>query len=278
MKTTNKSLDEITNISLRTKYKGDYSILSGLLNPTIGIRQSKHKRISKFGGNPLLQEEFDLDAHIDDHLTFLCQISVQEYHQYDIYDYLPNDRIIYFFINKDIGYPITKNDFKVFSVSSNNDTLKEVQRNSRKKFDEIYIEFFTHYNFPSYQCYKLLELNHQVPDLDEKIDEIQEFINDYNNISEGHEGSQLFGNPQAVQGTVSFHWALKSLNLDFQLSDKDMNKVKEREKEFVLLLQVDTSQLNLTNDYGDGIVYFGIRETDLAVNNFNSIELIYQTT
>lgn len=272
-----KSLKEVISNLIMQEYASDYSLLLNLIKPTIGIRKSTNKAISKFGGNPFFPPNFVLNKNFDKSLTFLCQIAVDEYLEYDKYGYLPKSYMLYFYINTKLDYPIKKEDFKVLCLSVEKGYLEE-QRNNENRIAELFIEFFTHYNFPSYQSYEILELNLDDFELDQKIEDLQEFINNYNKITLGCEGSQLYGNPQALQGNVSFHWALQSLNLDYQLTDYELNKVKNIEKEFVLLLQIDLSDLNIIDDFGDGVLYFGIRKEDLRKKDFSKVELVYQAT
>jgi len=197
---------------------------------------------------------------------------------YDEYNYFTKSHMLYFFINPNLSYPIQKKDFKVLCIKCDKDTLKDYN-SEQLKFDELFIDFFPHYNFPSYQSHERINIDDENFELDEKICETQEFIDDINNIASGSEGSKLFGNPQAIQGTVSFHWAIKSLGLSYhQFSDEELKKLRKKEKQFILLLQVNFSDLDITDRFGDGILYFGIRKDDLIKRDFNKVELVFQST
>ena len=100
MNTSNKSLKEIIDKLMISEYVNDYSLLSNIIKPAIGIRHSQQKKISKLGGNPFFPPNFDMCDYVDESLIFLCQISVEEYRLYDEYNYLPSDSILYFYVNK----------------------------------------------------------------------------------------------------------------------------------------------------------------------------------
>lgn len=272
----NLSFEDIKKIMLE-EYINDYHLLYRLIKPTIGIRESKKQKISKFGGNPLIPSGFDVNKHIDKSLSFLCQIAINEYSFYDEYNYLPTNKMLYFFVNPKLNYPVSKKDFKVICLSYEKEPLKEYNGNSIK-FNEIFIEFFKHYNFPSYQSYERIDMEDENFEFDQKIEEIQEFINEHNSITLGCEGSQLYGNPQALQGTVSYHWAIKSLGFNHPLSVNNIEDIKREEKGFNLLLQVDFSDINTTNLFSDGLFYFGIKHKDLSNYNFDNVELVCQAT
>lgn len=276
MENSNKLIFEKVKKIMIDDYINDNATLSNLIKPTVGIRKNDQKKISKFGGNPFFSNEFDVKKHVDD-LVFLCQILVDEFTPYDEYNYLSNGNILYFFINPNLSYPIQKKDFKVLCLPYRKDSLEEFNDNELLKYNELFVEFFPHYNFPSYQSYERVNIEDENFELDEKIEEIQDFINDFNDIPSGS-GSQLFGNPQALQGTVSFHWAIKSLGLSYQFSDDLLKNIRDEEEKYLLLLQIDFSDMKITEDFGDGVFYFGIKKEDLINYNFDNVELIYQST
>ncbi|MBV7269342.1 DUF1963 domain-containing protein [Winogradskyella luteola] len=268
---------EIVKKHIVEEYKSDHHLLLSLIKSNIGIRKSEHKSISKFGGAPLLPRRFDIKEYLEKPLSFLCQIFVDEFQSLDEYKYLKKGTILYFFINPNLSYPIKKEDFKVFSLPYHKDFSKHKDSN-QLVFDELFLEFFSHYNFPSYQSYVMEKVEKDNFELDEEIEEIQDFINTYNNLTLDSEGSQLFGNPQAIQGTVSLHWAINSLRLNYNFSEKELLKIRKEEEEFILLLQLDVSDIKFTEVFGDGVFYFGIKKQDIVNNIFNNIELVYQST
>ncbi|MGY0408874.1 MAG: DUF1963 domain-containing protein, partial [Polaribacter sp.] len=222
MNSKNQHIRKEINKHLINNYIKDYTVLSDLIKPTISIRNNKKDTAkSKLGGIPSLPKNFNTQNYKNKLLSFICQISIQEIKLYENYNYFSDDGMLFFFINPNLSYPIEKEDFKVLYLNN-----KEYSFNVRSNnllgpiiFDEIFIEFYLHYNFPSYQNWEMLELKENGVELDEEIEDIQDFINDSINYISNNVGSQIFGNPQALQGTVSFHWAVSFLNLNYPFSD-----------------------------------------------------------
>ncbi|WP_347921816.1 DUF1963 domain-containing protein [Pontimicrobium sp. SW4] len=281
MNNDSQTIEESINQYMINNHINVYAILLDLIKPTIAFKKSeKSKNISKFGGIPLFSDDLDMDRFNIKSLSHLCQISVDEIMPYNEFNYFFDGGMISFFINLNLSFPIRRSDYKVFYHNCKKEYLTQRHEHfvNSPVLDEMFIDFYLHYNFPSYQNYKMLELETRGINLDEEIDEIQDFIDTNNNHFSNNIGSQLFGNPQAVQGTVSFHWAASALNLSYPFTDQDLKKINEIEKEYILLLQVDFSDINVTENFGDGMLYFGIKKEDLMRKDFDNVELVYQST
>lgn len=254
----------------------NYHVLSSLIKSTIGIRESEINSFSKFGGKPDFPVGINQDILYDKKHVFLCQLYTKDFTEINQYHDLLDEGILYFFLNPKFIYPISDNDFKVIYVNN----LKEdkIVSSNIDNHKTTFMEFYSHYNFPSYQNYQIEELEKKGIDVYSDIEEVQEEIDKVTNHTPDNEGSQIFGNPQAVQGTVMFHWAAKYLNLESPFSDDEIKKIRKHEKDFVLLLQIDFSSININENFGDGVAYFGIRREDIINRNFENVMFEYQST
>ncbi len=284
MSSKNHIIKEKIYMHLLNEYSENNIILRDLMKPTIAIKNNTNVKLSKFGGLPYFTKSFNGLNFENKSLSFICQIVVDEINPFNEYDNLLNEGVLYFFMDVNSSYPIKKEDYKLLYLNNkdNNNNIEAITvpniLTNGIVLTEVFIEFYSHYNFPSYQNYKILEIEEKNIELDDQIEEIQDYINHITNHYSNNVGSQIFGNPQAIQGTVSFHWAADSLNLNYPFSDKEIKKIKKIEKEFILLLQIDFSDIKITEHFGDGVLYFGIREDDLIKRNFNNVELVYQST
>ena len=89
------------------------------------------------------------------------------------------------------------------------------------------------------------------------------------------------GEAAAQQGDVNWEWAFHDLDYkSFDLSIEEKRRMNEREREFVLLLQVDFMDDHTDfSDYGgSGTAYFGISKEDLKNKKFENAILVCQTT
>lgn len=185
---------------------------------------------------------------------------------------IPNGDLL-FYLKKSIDhYPITKNDYKViFHKNGNTESSRIVEFN---------IDISKSYTIPSYQENIILDsnINEQYrEELEEIITETNSQINNY----EYDFAHQIFGNPQAIQGTVKFHWALNYLGfpLKSDYSEFELNKIKQEEENLILLLQLNLSDPKIEFEvFGDSVLYFGIHKTDFENENFENIILEVQNT
>lgn len=193
-------------------------------------------------------------------------------------DFLPKNGYLVFFISvSDLGYrfPYSKNEYSVY--------FSEDYSLIDKYFDvkSFNLSFTKNLSFPSYQEYLIEELN--IVDFDvNPIDDIEDFI-ELNYLYDVDVNHQICGHPLALQGTVRFWWALNYFGYSHNdldnLSHDIFSKVKNEEKYFMLLLQVNLSDDNLNfGIYQDSVAYFGIHQKDLVNRDFSKTVLIMQNT
>ena len=255
-----------------------------LLEPTIGIKTKTAKSKigigkSKFGGFPDLLKETEWPNLNGFPFAFLGQINLSEV-KWDKFNSLPKNGLLLFFFSTnqdDYRYENLKDMHRVIYI-------KDISRIEQKKYSENYsvlakfneceIEYFEHYTLPSYQNYKILDLNFSDED-DNLLFEASEIINQYTSAGEviGH---QMLGNTQAIQGDVNYPWALQSIGHKLKaladLKIEEQNQVLQNQKNIKLLLQIDmTESLPNFSDFGaSGAIYFGIDEKELENGNFNN--------
>ena len=210
---------------------------------------------------------------------FLGQINLSEI-KLDKLNYLPeNGSLLFFFSTNqdDYRYENLKDMHRVIFIEklSNLEQRNYPEKYSDlAKFNECRIEYFEQFSLPSYQNYKILDLNFTDED-DNLLFEASEIINELTSAGEDI-GHQILGNAQAVQGDVNYPWALQSIGHKLktlsELNITDQNRVLENQKNIRLLLQIDMSD-NTPNFSGFGAsggIYFGIAEKDLANGNFEN--------
>tara|TARA_R100000935_G_C2837383_1_gene168919 strand:- start:512 stop:1399 length:888 start_codon:yes stop_codon:yes gene_type:complete len=255
-----------------------------LLEPTIGIKTKKANskiRIgrSKLGGLPDLSKDLKWPNLNGFPFAFLGQINLSEI-KFDKFNSLPKNGLLLFFFSTnqdDYRYENHKDMHRVIFIEN----LSELeQRNYPEnysdlaKFEECEIKYFEHFSLPSYQNYRILDLNFTDED-DNLLFEASEIINELTTAGEDI-GHQILGNAQAVQGDVNYSWALQSIQHKLktlaELNMTDQNRVLENQKNIKLLLQIDMSDdvPNFSSFGTDGGIYFGIAEEDLAIGNFKN--------
>lgn len=258
---------------IQKEFPNRLAILEELLEPTISIVSSAEQKISKFGGEPDFPLNFD-KYELSDDLKFLCQLSIKDIEKINFNSEILDDGILYFFVNPNFNYPPTRDDIKVIYIDDPN--LDELDFTINSK-DSVYMGFRLHFNFPSYQSQQIISFSNKGAPLDYITEELQDIIDEKTYHESENVGSQVFGNPQAVQGAVKFHWSLRDLGLKYPLSDSQIDKVRDKESDFVLLLQLDFSDFKI-DGFGDGVAYFGLKKEDLLKKNFNNVFFEYQST
>ncbi len=260
----------------------DSEKITQLLEPTIGVKTKKtSSKIgigkSKFGGLPDLGKEMEWPNLNGFPFGFLGQINLSEI-KFDKLNSLPENGLLLFFFSTnqdDYRYENLKDMHRVIFIEklSNLEQRNYPEKYSDlAKFNECEIEYFEQFSLPSFQNYKILDLNFTDED-DNLLFEASEIINELTSAEE-EIGHQILGNAQAVQGDVNYPWALQSIGHKLktlsELNITDQNRVLENQKNIRLLLQIDMSD-NTPNFSGFGAsggFYFGIAEKDLANGNF----------
>ncbi len=285
MKTDNEQIKKL----IFEKFTDNYSEIINLLKPTVGVKTIKSsftKSISKFGGTPHVPLNFNWPFFEGKPLSFFCQIQLDDLKSFNLFNPLPKNGILYFFVQtKNIinRYPEKAGEFTVVYYSGKENNFSEYQFKDNdiipKIYKESFVEFYQHYSFPSYQDYERIELKLSFED-DEKIDELYDEICTLTHHPRDM-GHQIFGSPQAQQGTVTYWWAFKKLNLSsHQISSAQKKSINNLEKEFSLLLQIDflDENLNFSEFGGSSTAYFGILKKDLEKKDFNKAVLVFQST
>lgn len=261
---------------------GKNEIISKLLLPNICFKLSmeanEKRNYSKIGGLPMFYDKVWPELN-NELLIFLCQISLSQISE--INNILPKKGILYFFVfTNDIGYrfPDKKGEFKVIYTASPDENYF-LKKDYSIGINELFINFYENYSFPSYQE-SIIEKNNITDNDLEIIDDIEsEIMGSLEN--EYDIEHQILGHPKAIQGTVRFWWALKYLKIEEKNSytDEEIKLIKEEEDNFILLLQLNFGDPKIEFDYfGDSIAYFGIHQNDLQKNNFDNVILVMQNT
>ena len=255
-----------------------------LLEPTIGIKTKlTYSKIgigkSKFGGQPDLLKEMEWPNLNGFPFAFLGQINLSEI-KFDKFNALPKSGLLLFFFSTnqdDYRFENLKDMHRVIFIEnlSNLEQRNYPEKYSDlAKFNECEIEYFEQYSLPSYQNYKILDLNFSDEDYN-LLFEASEIINELTSAGEDI-GHQILGNAQAIQGDVNYPWALQSIGHKLktlsELNKKDQSMVLENQKNIRLLLQIDMidNTPNFTSFGASGAIYFGISEKDLAHGNFEN--------
>lgn len=264
------------------KCRNNSEVVRSLLLPTIGLKPNTEQAnfvSSKIGGHPpILESNWPFFGNKP--LTHLVQIDLQEISGMNTV--LPKKGILCFFLyTGDIGYryPDRMGEFRVLYIE-NIESFKSNQALFRKRIESISeysVSFFEYYTFPTYQESLIRKNNIAEEELD-SIDEIEgEILFLINGNSETEH--QLLGYPRALQGPVSFWWAVKYLGLEekYPFSNMESKLISEEEENFVLLLQLNFGDPRIEIDYfGDSVAYFGIHKKDLQIGNFDNVVLVMQ--
>ncbi|MBC8753925.1 DUF1963 domain-containing protein [Kordia sp. YSTF-M3] len=259
-----------------------FELVEEILKPSIGIvaneKQISSNKFSKFGGFPIVNKNHPLLSFLDFNYSMLCQINIIELKKIDIEYQLPNQGILYFFINPNLT-KFTSDNYKVVFIEGNGDFefIKE-ERVSEVVYNESEINFFEHYTFPSYQEKSRLKISDKIDD--DIIESIYEEVCEITgkSLEIGH---QILGEPQATQGTVKYWWALQSLGYaEFEsLNNSQKQEISNLQEDFILLLQIDLEDPNLSfTNLETGALYFGILKDDLKNKNFDNVVLVYQSS
>ena len=140
-----------------------------LLEPTIGIKTKlTYSKIgigkSKFGGQPDLLKEMEWPNLNGFPFAFLGQINLSEI-KFDKFNALPKSGLLLFFFSTnqdDYRFENLKDMHRVIFIEnlSNLEQRNYPEKYSDlAKFNECEIEYFEQYSLPSYQNYKILDLN-----------------------------------------------------------------------------------------------------------------------
>ncbi len=285
-----KNLNEKVKKQLKKlNWEVDFNIVLGLLKPTISIKTKiANEKIkigkSKFGGLPDLPKKTEWPSLNGFPFAFISQINLDEI-KFDIENKLPKKGILYFFFSTnqtDYQFESSNKIHKVLYFNKNFDDLKTqdypINYDELAKFKECKIEFSEHYSLPSYQNYQIIE--NGFSDEDENLlFEANELICEITGANQDV-GHQVLGNANAVQGDVSYWWANQNYNVQNEVSEENKTENSKKEKEIILLLQIDMLDENPEfHKYGaSGGIYFGIKKQDLENGNFENTKFVIQNS
>lgn len=249
--------------------------LKYLLSPTLlfSLDESNVKsNFSKIGGNPIIAEE---NIQNPNQLKFIGQIDLNEYKKID--EKISFKGIVYFYLRENLDtYPITKNDYSVFFVRENE--LENLEYSKIK--DGNSLNFIESYTIPSYQENSILNSTFEY----NQFEDLEEIILDANSTTTNFDydfAHQILGEPQALQGSVRFWWAISYLGFEEKSSYSEIEKtqIKNIENDILLLLQLNLSDQKINHSaFGDGILYFGIHKDDFENGRFEKALLTIQNT
>lgn len=281
--------EEVIREIKKLSWKIDSSEITDLLDFSIGIKTIESPEEieigrSKLGGLPDLPEDVEWPSLNGRPFAFIGQINLTDI-KFSVKDNLLQQRgILYFFfstsqsdyqlqsledLHKTIFYKGDLSDLKTIDYPLNYD--------EKAKFRASKVDFFEFYSLPSYNNYKIKNLN--LCDEDEDLlFGANEIVHLAYNI-ENEVSHQMLGNYNPVQNDINYWWAFQFLRLknhDSNESTKD--KIQEKEKDFVLLLQIDLlDRIPLFDNFGtDGAIYYGISKDDLKNELFSKTKFVLQ--
>jgi len=237
-----------------------------LIEPSIRISTIEDLNLklgsSKFGGLPDLKTNVEWPTINEKPLAFLGQINFDEFKTSKLVPSELRNKMVAFFISCYQEHyrgtnPIIHKTIITETTDLNKITPKEIPRDLEQKFQfgQKRINFVESFSIPSYQHWRIeqLELN----DEDEELysDEVMEIYNELFELNY-QPGHQMFGFSNAIQGDTNSYWAAKHLDCEsFPRTAELMNT----EKVFNQLIQFDLMQG--FDSISDGCAYFGYIET-----------------
>lgn len=247
---------------------------------------------SRIGGKPYLPKDFiwptytSYEDKITRHLSFLCQINLEEIKDYDVDHILPRTGLLYFFYDCDsmcFGFdPRDKDSAKIYYYDNTNDfTLLDIPNDISDEYiiPEINIKFHSKKSYPDQEEFETLN--------NTKID-IEEYENVLEkigvNIDDEYE-HKLLGYANTVQGEMLTEAERISRNLysgdpeSYKNTPEEVqNEIKEHVNDWILLFQLTSIE---KEDFefivGDcGVIYFFIKKEDLKNKDFSNIHCAVQ--
>ncbi|MBR6801616.1 MAG: DUF1963 domain-containing protein [Eubacteriaceae bacterium] len=243
---------------------------------------------SKFGGRPLLPENFEwptfrsYDDNITRPLSFFCQINLAEVKQYDKDNMLPEKGIMSFFYECESscwGFdPRDNGSARVFyfeDISSLIETPLPEDLPEEYIIPQRKIEFIPEVSYPMFEEYDALkDEDCDFEDYDEALGKLGV---DTDDIPERH---KLLGYADIIQSEMltdcerAFRRLYSGDAESYRNTPQELKMdIREKAKDWILLLQLSTIK---TDDYewmfGDcGMLYYYIRKDDLKNCRFENM-------
>jgi uncharacterized protein YwqG len=256
--------------------------LNSLRKPALGLRKSAGKRFSKIGGLPNLPGDLPWPEWKERPLAFLCQVELSGLPPGTPFPGLPPSGCLYFFYDQQEsrwGFdPNDKGSWRVLYTPGDMQDRPEREAPEALDADNIYgekpVALSPIQTYPDWQ--------------DERVDGLQltskqrdEYIALCASVFENQPAHHLLGYPSPVQSN--------DMDLECQLvsnglycgdpSGHENPRAKELaagRSDWILLLQLDTDD-ETGMMWGDsGMLYFWIKQDDLAARRFDNCWMILQ--
>lgn len=266
MKDIKSSIEQrIRQLNWSTSYEN----ITNLVEPCIRISSKGQDTMkvgrSKIGGLPDLPKSAEWPKIKGKPLAFLGQIGFAEVHEAIFVPDALQNKLVSFYLS------VHYEDYRELNPSIHAVVITDLHGGEEVvskafpealetsyRFDQKELEFKPSFSLPSYQHWKVEDLQLNAHDEELYADEVSEIINDL--LGLGYQpGHQLFGYSDAIQGDVNHRWASKYLDGAFKEYNQDVQDV---EKRFHQLMQFD-----LMLDFpaiSDGCAYYGYMPGDHA--------------
>ncbi|MFT9847175.1 YwqG family protein [Aneurinibacillus sp. REN35] len=233
------------------------------LRPSVALQLEKAEALpigtSKLGGLPDLPEGWTIPVYNDRPLTFIAQYNLKEMNTAAPSMGLPEQGMLYFFYEAEEqqvwGEADQKEGWRILYYDGHLEALSPAVLPAEDYFMLSSCRVYFH---PT-KTLDVESLENRINLTEEEEDKYYELLDDLHEFSPSH---QAFGHPFAVQNDVFEECGWFS---------------GQENREWVLLLQVDSDEENLNIMWGDvGMIYFCIPKDALAERKFDQAWLIYQ--
>ena len=170
------------------------------------------------------------------------------------------------------GWPQKSNEFKVYNYDEPQEVVSADYEYIQKPKDFIFSQVL---DIPQYNDTKLVENQFTDEELEEymELEEVYKglIVEDYEMGRDKY--AKVFGYPNSLQSCVSYEVAKIKLNSD------DLKVISKEAEDWRLLYQIqETDITELADEFGHGWIYFMIHKDDLAIANFNNVQVVVQGT
>jgi uncharacterized protein YwqG len=256
--------------------------LNTLRKSAIALQKSAVTTFSRMGGLPALPAGMPWPEWKGVPLAFLCQLDLHEIPERCIRNGLPAAGVLYFFYNQEQetwGFdPKDKGSWQVIYTASASQECVERPAPALLASDYIYPE--KHLMFTPVETYPDWQ-DERINALDLSDSQSDEYIDMCSAVFQNQPSHHLFGYPDPVQGN--------DMDLECQLvssglycgdatgyNDTRAKQLESGRSDWLLLLQLDSDD-DAGMMWGDcGMLYFWIRQSDLAQARFDSCWMILQ--
>lgn len=277
-----KTKEDILNLLTQFNLSQYMAQIEPLIKPIISLELNSSKeetislKTSKIGGKPHLPQGISWPkTNKGISMSFIAQLNISEFKNFDVENLFPKDGIISFFYCQDQSVwgfdPNDKNSFKVLYFDKDS-SLRKVQFPKDLKEESIFkpntLKFSKALSIPTWNDDVLLTI------IDDKDSD------NYFEVSQGVE-NQILGYANNVQNTMELECQLVTNGLycgdPSGFNDPRSIELKSGKDDWVLLLQLDSDEDKTGMMWGDlGTIYFWIKKQDLKNKRFNNAWCILQ--